>query len=302
MSREIRRVPLDFDFPRGETWTGYLRPDTLRLPTCDDCWGNGSTAAARWLEAIAMLLLMLGDDQEAEARGRDLHPYLSHLENRPGRHVASKAPNPHDQALLAAFNEMADAEASGDERLIVTAASTVAVVRKRHRDAAQDVWPQWVTPRPGPDAVVLSTGLAGRPPGWGGHDAIDRWSATSKIAEAAGVPEGWGTCTTCNGEGTVATAEQRAAYDTWVGTAPPTGEGYQLWQTVSEGGPVSPVFATPDELATWIRSEAHELDGRNTPHDQLVAWIAAEGHSAGTGAFVPGRGHVSGVELAAGAL
>ena len=27
MSREVRRVPLDFDFPLGKTWTGYLLPD-----------------------------------------------------------------------------------------------------------------------------------------------------------------------------------------------------------------------------------------------------------------------------------
>lgn len=32
---------------------------------------------------------------------------------------------------------------------------------------------------------------------------------------------------------------------------PPKGEGYQLWETTSEGGPVSPVFETLDELCKW---------------------------------------------------
>lgn len=32
---------------------------------------------------------------------------------------------------------------------------------------------------------------------------------------------------------------------------PPKGEGWQLWQTVSDG-PISPVFATPDELVAWM--------------------------------------------------
>ena len=32
---------------------------------------------------------------------------------------------------------------------------------------------------------------------------------------------------------------------------PPTGEGYQLWGTTSEGEPRSPVFKTPEELAEW---------------------------------------------------
>jgi hypothetical protein len=29
MSREVRRVPLDFDWPMNEVWDGYLRPRTL---------------------------------------------------------------------------------------------------------------------------------------------------------------------------------------------------------------------------------------------------------------------------------
>ena len=31
----------------------------------------------------------------------------------------------------------------------------------------------------------------------------------------------------------------------------PKGEGWQLWQTVSDG-PISPVFATPEELIDWM--------------------------------------------------
>lgn len=38
--------------------------------------------------------------------------------------------------------------------------------------------------------------------------------------------------------------------------APPVGEGYQLWETTSEGSPVSPVFATLDELCEWCEKYA----------------------------------------------
>lgn len=38
--------------------------------------------------------------------------------------------------------------------------------------------------------------------------------------------------------------------------APPVGEGYQLWETTSEGGPVSPVFASLDELCEWCEKNA----------------------------------------------
>lgn len=38
---------------------------------------------------------------------------------------------------------------------------------------------------------------------------------------------------------------------------PPEGEGWQVWETVSEGSPVSPVFASSEELVAWIVSEGH---------------------------------------------
>lgn len=38
--------------------------------------------------------------------------------------------------------------------------------------------------------------------------------------------------------------------------APPKGSGYQLWETTSEGSPVSPVFETLDELCEWCEKNA----------------------------------------------
>lgn len=35
--REVRRVPLDFDWPVGEVWPGNVMPDDLALPLCPDC-------------------------------------------------------------------------------------------------------------------------------------------------------------------------------------------------------------------------------------------------------------------------
>lgn len=36
----------------------------------------------------------------------------------------------------------------------------------------------------------------------------------------------------------------------------PKGEGYQLWETTSEGSPVSPVFKTLEELCVWCETNA----------------------------------------------
>ena len=38
--------------------------------------------------------------------------------------------------------------------------------------------------------------------------------------------------------------------------APPKGQGYQLWETTSEGSPISPVFVTLDELCEWCEKNA----------------------------------------------
>lgn len=37
---------------------------------------------------------------------------------------------------------------------------------------------------------------------------------------------------------------------------PPVGEGYQLWETTTEGSPSSPVFATIEELCSWCEKNA----------------------------------------------
>lgn len=164
MGRELRRVPLDFDWPVGKTWKGYLSPDYRPCPS-DNC-DNGSTVAGRWFESLTHLLLMVG---EAGVNHRPLHPWLEAIPLRPAK------------------------------------------------------WP-------GPEAAEVTGGLAGRAPRSPfGHDAIDRWAATKAIYRAAGLAEDWGTCPIC--EGHAIHPDDRAASEAWESTAPPEGEGFQLWET-----------------------------------------------------------------------
>ena len=48
---------------------------------------------------------------------------------------------------------------------------------------------------------------------------------------------------------------------------PPRGDGWQLWQTVSDG-PLSPVFATPDELIDWMCLP----DPKDPPRPPSLPW------------------------------
>jgi hypothetical protein len=65
-------------------------------------------------------------------------------------------------------------------------------------------------------------------------------------------------CECCGGDGGIwLTPEWKAKDDAWEPTDPPIGEGWQVWEIVSEGSPVSPVFATKEALVDYLVSEGH---------------------------------------------
>jgi hypothetical protein len=108
---------------------------------------------------------------------------------------------------------------------------------------------------PRENAAELTGGLAGRVPRGYGHDAIDCWSATVAIIKAAGLPDDWGTCLVCKGH--AIHPDDIEASEAWEPTEPPTGDGWQLWETTTEGSPQSPVFATARGLADWCRRQRY---------------------------------------------
>lgn len=121
------------------------------------------------------------------------------------------------------------------------------------------------TERPTKAMAELSGGLAGRAPRAPfGHDACDRWGAEKAIIKAAGLDdETWGICPTCKGDAIDPAC--REAYDAWTEYDPPTGDGYQLWETTSEGSPTSPVFASLDALCEWAGPNASFFGNTKVP-------------------------------------
>jgi len=87
-----------------------------------------------------------------------------------------------------------------------------------------------------------------------GHDTINSYVCIKARCEREGVPY---ECTRCNGSGRIwPTPEIERQCETWKRKHPPKGRGYQLWENCSEGSPVSPVFATLDELCAWAAENA----------------------------------------------
>jgi hypothetical protein len=128
----------------------------------------------------------------------------------------------------------------------------------------------------GEDMSELTEALAGRSSSCMGHDCIDNWSARSKILKVAGVSEDWGKCKACNGEGL--SSEYQKRYNNWERVEPPTGKGYQIWETVTEGSPVSPVFADPEKLADWMVQNDDSIT-RNTTKEQWLIFIFKTGYA-----------------------
>jgi hypothetical protein len=78
-----------------------------------------------------------------------------------------------------------------------------------------------------------------------GHDVIARNNAVLKLGELAGLPKGWEFCQHCGGHGI-------EPGNDWQPFEPPSGAGWQFWETNTEGSPESLVVATADELAAWM--------------------------------------------------
>lgn len=207
MGRELKRVPLDFQWPLDEPWIGFLNPHYAKSHKCTACGGSGETTASQRLDDLLSLLMLSGSDA---LRG-ECHPYF------------------RDAPLYSTQGKMC-----------------------------------------GADMAELTAGLAGRIPSFIGHDACDRWSAKKKIIAAAGLPEEWGTCKECNGSGTIwDSPEDKQSAEEWTPNEPPTGDGFQIWETVSEGSPISPVFATPEDLARHMAGTRWGADNGSS----LEAWL-----------------------------
>jgi hypothetical protein len=141
--------------------------------------------------------------------------------------------------------------------------------------------------RPGPDIVDLVKGLGARESfmGFSGDHSV-----FNTIVRAAGLdPDTWGLCATCDGHGTVEKYPgQRADADAWEPTEPPIGDGWQAWEDVSEGSPISPVFPDRDGLVWWFTTPASIWGARQQPltREQAEALVGA---GSSVGSFVVHR-------------
>lgn len=242
MGREIKRVPLDFDWPIGEIWQGYLMPAKYDEDKCPNCDG-GRTPALCWVEAIAWLLPMLADDLRAQSFEGTEHQFTQFGDDRSKIH-------PYLSSLMNVYTDR----------------------------------------RPSADIAELIEGLTGEKPSMFGYvGSSGSWQIVDKLRRAAGVDEKWGWCKTCDGHGIVEKYPgQRAEAEAWERTEPPEGEGWQVWETVSDGSPISPVFADREGLIGWLMSPTYTW-GTSRPLTRAQAEGFVDSAWAPSGAVVGGH-------------
>jgi hypothetical protein len=293
MSREVKRVPLDWDWPMGETWAGYLNPFWSFRAECEACGGTGYAPEARrfgdeWygnapFDPVAYGAEPLTLDHPAvrafAGRNVDAAPDFYGV-SRLGRDV-SLVKEMHrlfvhwigqwsHHLIQADVDALIDRGRLMDFTHVPRTEEQREVVRRKVADGGNSWLPEPNGYRP-TAAEVNAWSLSGM-----GHDSINQWVCVKARCAREGVPV---TCPECDGDGDRWPSQaHKALAESWVDIPPPEGKGWQMWQTTGEGSPMSPVFAMPEELARWLADTGASAFGSETAtFDQWLGMIAGPG-------------------------
>ncbi|WP_329126128.1 hypothetical protein [Streptomyces sp. NBC_01353] len=252
MGREVRRVPLDFDWPLNKVWDGYLMPDRFTETPCADC-KNGYSPHAQNLHDLWYGYLPFNPESTGSTPLRPDTPTVralaeQHITTAPEFYgTGETAIVCEAQRIAELFNGLWCHHLSQDDVDALVAAGRL--YSFTHTWNREHGWQKIEPPVVPTAAQVNEWSLRGM-----GHDGINASVAVQARCEREGFPL---ECPSCHGYGSAeAYAGQRAEAEAWEPTEPPTGDGWQLWTTANEGAPISPVFASADELASWMSDPA----------------------------------------------
>lgn len=264
MGRTLKRVPLDFDWPLKEMWHGYSNPYYKNAEECEACDRTGYAPDA---------LLLYRQWYGAQHPQAGFRPALTGSDpfstDEPA--IASCAER-NCTSQLSGFGGVSFPFMTDEGRVKMEAQRLAdlynaawshhlnqddvdALVKDGRLHDFTHTWSKedgWVRREDGyvPTAREVNVwSLAGM-----GHDAINQHVCIEARCERMGFEK---TCPVCKGTGEIwDSKENEKKCEDWVETEPPKGEGYQLWETTSEGSPVSPVFETLEDLCEWCEDNA----------------------------------------------
>lgn len=251
MGRQLRRVALDFKWPLNKPYEGFCNPHytAVACPHCKDYKG-GSPFLTRMYQRWYGYTDFRPEERGSTPLTPDT-PAVWAFAQRSVLRSPSFYGTPSDAnirreaaRLCALWNNQWSHHLNQDD-------VDALVADGRLYDLTHD-WTKetgWVA-REG--AVVTAEqvnewAIAG---GFGGHDSINQWIVCAAECKRLGYPTH---CEHCEGQGDIWPSEEdEKRYEDWEPSEPPEGPGYQMWETVSEGSPISPVFQFPSALARYL--------------------------------------------------
>jgi hypothetical protein len=279
MSRTLKRVPLDFEWPLTKIWGGFLNPYYALSTECPDCEHGHDRAGGRPDANAALFRAQwYGNapfDPVAYGAGPLSidHPAIRALAERnvgaaPDYYMTSQERSkrtefrrgvmegfPHDEPLVPFPRFDREAAIQRESRRLhgmwigqwchhLIQADVDALIAADRLWDFTSTWSKdhgWQKRADGyhPTAAEVNMWSLGGM----GHDSFNASICTKARCAREGVPH---SCSRCKGSGRIwptPEIEQKS----WKKTEPPAGDGYQLWEDCSEGSPISPVFPSLDD-------------------------------------------------------
>jgi hypothetical protein len=312
MGREVKRVALDFNWPLRKVWEGFLneRPGP---EDCKACGGSGLSPTAKKLKgqwygnapftpeengsvpltvdhpAVRQFATKNAVQSEFISihgfdKGIDLYWKLA-IEGDVEAFINSCSWIKNNifyeaQRLIGMWNGQWSHHLNADDvKALVDAGrlmdftcrprneEQVELLKKQKEEGGSDYWLKdgngYVpTPQEVNDWNIFSMG----------HDAINQWVCVKARCKKLRVST---SCKECKGKGSIWQSKEAMRYhNAWRSKEPPKGDGWQIWETVSEGSPVSPVFATPEEIARWMVIPGNDTSTtKGTTYEQWMGFL-----------------------------
>lgn len=273
MGRQLRRVALDFNWPQDTVWKGFINPHYDKQHDCEACNHSGYSPQAyhlyqQWYGYVHF---------NPESRGSrpwtpEDAPVKAFAERNVGRspnfYGSSDAAIEREALRLSNhFNRSMSHHLNQEDVDALVEAGRL--VDFTHTWTRGEGWKPKIPAYHPTAAEVNAWSLQGM-----GHDSINQGVVVRAACVRAGHPVD---CEHCAGEGVIwDSPEAKQLAETWEEEQPPSGPGYQLWETVTEGSPISPVFERPEDLARWLVHNPAGID-EGTTFEQWMAFICGDG-------------------------